>query len=440
MLNAFCPAKDVINTHYLCLVSRTTLRFIIVLAAVSIAGITATQIYWVRKAFDLKENQFNRDVHAALQAVADRIYEIHKIPTPTKSPVEQVSTNYFVVSVNEPLNASVIGFLIASEFEKRNITVDYEYGIYDCEEQCVKGTNFIPPQKNMATASIGELPSSNSDGYYFGVQFSRIEANLIGQMGIWGFSSAVMLLVIFFFVYTLLVIFRQRRLSEIQKEFINNMTHEFKTPLSTIAISSEVLKDPNIIHEPQRLLNYSTIIQTESHRLKQHVERVLQMARSEKNDGGVKKEKLNVHGLIREVVQNSALLLQEKKGEIVLHLNAIQQMISADKLHLTNVLFNLIDNAIKYNKHIPAIAIATENQGRQIILTVRDNGIGIGAKDQKKIFHQFYRVPTGNVHDVKGFGLGLNYVKQMVEAHHGKISVTSQLGEGSTFKIILPTT
>jgi len=421
-------------------VSRNTLRIIIILAAVSIAGITVTQIYWVRKAFDFKENQFNRDVQSALRTVADRIYEINKMQSPANSPVEQLTTNYFVVLVNGPVNSSVLGLLISSEFEKRNITTDYEFGIYDCEEQCMKGTHFDAHQKkNEVTASLVEMPTWRRDGYYFGVQFSHIEANLISQMGIWGFSSAVMVVVIFFFVYTLFVILRQKRLSEIQRDFINNMTHEFKTPLSTIAISSEVLKDPTITHTPERLLNYATIIHTESHRLKQHVERVLQMARLEKNDVGLKKEKLDLHALIHEVVQNTSLALQEVKGEVSLALNAENSWIEADKLHFTNVLFNLIDNAIKYNKNTPKLVIRTGNTGDQIFVEVRDNGIGISLENQKLIFHQFYRVPTGNLHDVKGFGLGLNYVKVMTALHKGKISVSSTLGEGSVFKIILHT-
>lgn len=421
--------------------SRNTLRIIIILAAISIAGITVTQIYWVRKAFDLKENQFNRDVQSALRAVADRIYEINKTQSPANSPVEQLTTNYFVVLVNGPVNSSVLGILISSEFEKRNITTDYEFGIYDCEEQCMKGVDFNAHKKNnKATASLVEMPAWKNDGYYFGVQFSRIEANLISQMGIWGFSSAVMVVVIFFFVYTLFVILRQKRLSEIQRDFINNMTHEFKTPLSTIAISSEVLKDPTITHTPERLLNYATIIQTESHRLKQHVERVLQMARLEKRDAGLKKEKLDLHELIHEVVKNTSVALQEKKGEVSLELNAQSSWIDADRLHFTNVLFNLIDNAIKYNKNTPSLVISTGNVNDQIFVEVRDNGIGISPENQKKIFHQFYRVRTGNLHDVKGFGLGLNYVKVMTELHKGKISVISKLGEGSIFKIILPTT
>jgi len=419
-------------------VSRNTLRIIIILAAISIAGVTVTQIYWVRKAFDLKENQFNRDVQSALRAVADRIYEINKTQSPANSPVEQLTTNYFVVLVNGPVNSSVLGFLISSEFEKRNITTNYEYGIYDCEEQCMKGVDFNLHKKNTTTASLVEMPTWKEDGYYFGVQFSRIEANLVSQMGIWGFSSAVMVVVIFFFVYTLFVILRQKRLSEIQKDFINNMTHEFKTPLSTIAISSEVLKDPTITHTPERLLNYATIIQTESQRLKQHVERVLQMARLEKSDLGLKKEKLSLHELIHEVVQNASIALQERKGVVLLELNAENSWIEADKLHFTNVLFNLIDNAIKYNKNTPNLVISTGNIGHHIFVEVRDNGIGINVENQKKIFHQFYRVPTGNLHDVKGFGLGLNYVKVMTELHKGKVSVASKPGEGSVFKIVLP--
>lgn len=419
--------------------SRTTLRIIIILAAISIAGITVTQIYWVRKAFDLKENQFNRDVQSALRAVADRIYEINKTQSPANSPVEQLTTNYFVVLVNGPVNSSVLGLLISSEFEKRNITTDYEFGIYDCEEQCMKGVNFNAHKKNkQATASLVDMPAWKNDGYYFGVQFLRIEANLISQMGIWGFSSAVMVVVIFFFVYTLFVILRQKRLSEIQRDFINNMTHEFKTPLSTIAISSEVLKDPTIIQAPERLLNYATIIQTESQRLKQHVERVLQMARLEKSDVGLKKEKLDLHELIREVVRNTSVALQEKKCEVSLELDAQNSWIEADRLHFTNVLFNLIDNAIKYNRNTPNLIISTDNISNQIFVEVRDNGIGISPENQKKIFHQFYRVPTGNLHDVKGFGLGLNYVKVMTELHKGKISVSSKPGEGSVFKIVLP--
>lgn len=416
--------------------SRFTLRIIIILAAISIGGITATQIYWVRKAFDLKENQFNHDVNAALTSVANKIIEISKTPSAANNPVKQLSTNYFVVLVNGPIDSNLLEFLLATEFEKRNIKTNFEYGIYDCAEKCMAGGNNISPKKISNRANISELPTWSNDGYYFGVMFSGVEANLLSQMGIWGFSSIVLLIVIFFFVYTLFVILKQRRLSEIQKDFINNMTHEFKTPISTIAISTQVLKDPGIVLFPERLLNYATIIENENHRLKQQVERVLQMARSEKEDLGLKKETLDFHDLIHEAVKNKSF--QTGNVSIQLKLEATPSIVTVDKLHLVNVIYNLLDNAIKYNNRNPEIQISTCINSRMLQIEIKDNGIGIHKENLKKIFNRFYRVPTGNLHDVKGFGLGLSYVKRIVEAHSGKITVTSEPERGSLFTIQLP--
>ncbi len=418
------------------MVNRLTLRIIIILAAVSIAGITATQIYWVRKAFDLKENQFNHDVTASLTSVASKIVEINKTPSAANNPVKQLSTNYFVVMVNGPIDSNLLEFLLVTEFEKRLITANFEYGIYDCMEKCMAGGNKISPQKISNRPGITELPTWNNDGYYFGVMFSGVEANLLSQMGIWGFSSIVLLIVIFFFVYTLFIILQQRRLSEIQKDFINNMTHEFKTPISTIAISTQVLKDPGIIQFPERLLNYATIIENENHRLKQQVERVLQMARLEKEDPGLKKEVLDFHDLIHEAVKNKSF--QSATVSIQLKLKAVPSRVSIDKLHMVNVIYNLLDNAIKYNNRNPEILISTADQNGMFQLEIQDNGIGIHKDNLKKIFKRFYRVPTGNLHDVKGFGLGLSYVKGIVEAHSGKITVMSEPERGSRFIIQLP--
>jgi two-component system phosphate regulon sensor histidine kinase PhoR len=419
-------------------VSRLTFRIVIALAVLSITGITITQIYWVRKAFDLKANQFNADVNRALENVASRIHDINKTPIPANSLVDQESSNYFTVMVNGPIDSNLLGFLLKNEFDRSNITADYEFGVYDWSKQCMTGGNYISPTKNKIPPSLSELPALKMDGYYFGVRFPQIEANLISQMGIWGFSSVVMLVVIFFFAYTLFVILKQRRLSEVQKDFINNMTHEFKTPLSTIAISTGVLKDPSIIQAPERLINYATIIENETNRLKQQVERVLQMARLEKNNLTLKRETTDLHELISESVKNNTVALQKKSGKFELYLNAENSLVNIDKLHFSNVLYNLMDNAIKYCTISPTITITTSSSHHQFTLDVKDNGIGISEDNLKKIFHRFYRVPTGNLHDVKGFGLGLNYVKLVVESHGGKIMVNSKMGSGSTFTILLP--
>ena len=292
--------------------SRSALRIVILLAGLSIAGIVVTQVYWVRRAFDIRENQFNRDVNTALRAVAEKLFQVHQTPLPFNNPVDQISTNYFIVKSNYPVDKALLEFLLVSEFEKRNITEDFEYGVYDCMENCMVGGNYISTKKIALHTPPPQLPSVEKDGYYFGVQFPKLRADLISHFGIWGFSSAVMLIVVFFFVYSLFVMLRQRRLSEIQKDFINNMTHEFKTPISTIAISAGVLKDPTIISTPERLLNYATIIERENSRLRQQVERVLQVASLDRNDIGLKKEPLNLHALLRDVIHHTTLALHEK--------------------------------------------------------------------------------------------------------------------------------
>lgn len=419
--------------------SRLTLRIVIVLAGLSIAGITFTQIYWVRKAFDIRENQFYRDVNASLRTVAERIYEINKTPSPANNPVTQVSTNYFVVNVNGPIDTNVLEFLLATEFEKKNVKADFEFGVYDCIYKCMAESE----PKHSTARLVASLPppphweGAPPDGYFFGVQFPSLEADLISQMGIWVFSSTVNLVVIFFFVYTLFVILKQRRLSEIQRDFINNMTHEFKTPISTIAISAEVLKDPRIVNTPERLLNYSTIIQNENNRLRQQVERVLQMARLEEDHVNLKTEILDVHEIINEAVKNISIN-KVANSDIELILEASRSTVKADKLHLTNVFFNLLDNALKYCKETPKIIIATSNLNDFLYITVKDNGIGISPENHRKVFQKFFRVSTGNIHDVKGFGIGLNYVKLVMESHKGRITLASELGKGSTFTLILP--
>lgn len=416
----------------------SSIRFIVILAVLCIAGITITQWYWVRRAFDLKEAEFERTVNAALINVANQIFEINKTPSPAVNPVNQVSTNYFVVQVNGDVDAGLLEFLLRSEFEKRNIAADFEYGVYDCSSEKMKYGDYVPFRPTGDKVTSKKLPTWNNYAYYFGVQFPDREAHLINQMGIWSFSSVVLLVVILFFAYTLFVILKQKRLSEIQKDFINNMTHEFKTPISTIAVSTQVLKNPDIINQPERLLNYTTIIEKENTRLKHQVERVLQMAKFDKEDIGLKKENVDVHQIIRDAIQHTALSLQEKNGTIRCRLDAHSHIVGADRLHLTNVLYNLIDNAIKYCSAAPSIVINTLDNNKFLCISISDNGLGIAREHHKKVFQKFYRVPTGNLHDVKGFGLGLHYVKSVVTAHKGSIKLQSDLGTGSVFRINLP--
>lgn len=416
----------------------STIRFVVILAALSIIGITITQIYWVRRAFDLKEAEFVRTVNTALYNVAHQIFDINKTPSPANNPVKQLSTNYFVVMVNSEIDANLLEYLLTNEFEKRAIVADFEYGVYDCSSERMVYGNYVPLKTTKENITNKNLPKWSTQGYYFGVQFPNRAAHIINQMGIWSFSSVVLLLVITFFAYTLFVILKQKRLSEIQKDFINNMTHEFKTPIATIAVSTEVLKDPAILQQPERLRNYAGIIEKENIRLKHQVERVLQMARLDKEDIGLKKEVVDVHQLIQDSIRTHTMALQERNGDLRCELKASGTDLSADKLHLTNVFNNLLDNAIKYCREIPEITVRTFNHKKGFLIEVLDNGIGISPENQRRVFQKFYRVPTGNVHDVKGFGLGLSYAKTVVEAHGGEISLQSELGKGCVFRVYFP--
>jgi two-component system phosphate regulon sensor histidine kinase PhoR len=248
----------------------------------------------------------------------------------------------------------------------------------------------------------------------------------------------VLVVVILFFGYSLFVILQQKRLSEIQKDFINNMTHEFKTPISTIAISADVLKNPDIVKQPERLLRYATIIQNESHRLKNQVERVLQMAVADKREIKLKLEIVDIHQIIEKSVQSIQTILDTRKGKIHYSFKALRSELIGDTLHLTNIIYNLLDNAIKYCDRQPEIYVTTLSVRNGVLIQIKDNGIGISPEAQSLIFEKFYRVPTGNLHNVKGFGLGLNYVKVLVKAHKGYIKLNSKVNEGSIFSIFLP--
>jgi two-component system phosphate regulon sensor histidine kinase PhoR len=274
--------------------------------------------------------------------------------------------------------------------------------------------------------------------YYFGINFPGIQSYLWRELSVVIIFSAGVLLITIFFGYSILIILKQRRLSELQREFINTMTHEFKTPISTINIAAEVLSNKEIIKTPERMLTYTNLIKQENTRLNSQVERVLQLARLEKKNFGLKKELLNLNDLVKSVCESFEMNAEKQNFEIRYHLDATKAEIMADKLHLTNMLFNLVDNAIKYRKEELTITVSTRNYEKNIILQIEDTGIGISKEFINKVFNLFYRVPTGNLHNVKGFGLGLYYVRTICKKHRWNIHLESELGIGSKFVITIP--
>jgi len=285
--------------------------------------------------------------------------------------------------------------------------------------------------------AVNNLPKYSKYLYYFGIRFPELRNTIAGDMTILFFFTSILIISIVFFVYAIFVIMQQKRLSEMQKDFINNMTHEFKTPISTINISVDVITAPDILNDPLRLLKYGGIIRQENQRLNLLVEKVLQIAHIEKGGFKLKIETIDLNELIRTVAENFKTKLRPE-GEIKLSLDPSVNLISADIIHLTNVLHNLLDNAIKYGPVIPVIQITTIKEPGTTMIQVSDNGPGIDPKHHKRIFHKFFRIPSGNIHDVKGFGLGLFYVKNICLAHKWNIYLNSEPGCGATFIIEIP--
>jgi two-component system phosphate regulon sensor histidine kinase PhoR len=235
-------------------------------------------------------------------------------------------------------------------------------------------------------------------------------------------------------------LFNQKKLSEIKSDFINNMTHEFKTPLATISLAVDAVRNDKVQNDKEKMQYFTGIIKEENKRMNRHVETILQAALMEKQELQLKLEKLHVHEILQHVVENYELQLQDKHAKIEVHLNAKNDLVDADEVHFTNLLSNLIDNAIKYSKENLFIKVSTQSTSKNVCIRVEDNGIGMSKESVKRIFEKFYRAHTGNIHNVKGFGLGMSYVKTVIDAHKGKIKVDSTLGKGSVFIIELPLT
>lgn len=421
-----------------------SLTTIILLAILSIVGIGSVQYFWFKKAFDLKEKQFNQSVFLSLQSVGETILSYNQMTIPADNLVEQISSNYFVVHTNAEIDLKILEHLIRGELTKRNLQFDFEYAVYDCFDDKIIYGNYVNMEEEEENGdsdiiiSNRAFPKLENDAQYFGVLFPNKENNLMDQMGIWIFSTIVLILVFTFFGVSIIILFRQKKLSEMQKDFVNNLTHEFKTPLYTIMVTTDLLRQPEIANNQASTSNYLDIISQEAKRLKVQIERILHVATSDKDRISLELEPVNFHDCIKKATEAAGMLLQSKKGKIIFELEADHFVLNADKMHIENVVYNLIENAIKYSEQSPEIRVETFNKDKYVCLTVKDNGIGMDINEVDKIFNKFYRIPTGKTHNVKGFGLGLSYVKDIVLAHKGKINVTSEKNKGSTFVIKLP--
>jgi len=354
---------------------------------------------------------------------------------------ELVSINIYK-GYNDKTDTLLIDSMLKESLAEQRIKTHCLYGIYSEHFRYFStGTNEVFLDSILKSSYKVNLSPENVfiTPKYLAVYFPHEKNYILQTMWVMLTGSGVLIIVIILiFYYTVATILRQKKLSDIKNDFINNMTHELKTPISTVSLASEMLGDSTIEKSKDQINHYTRIIREENQRLGLLVENILQTAVLDKGEFKLRPQEVDVHEIIDRAISNIRLQVEKREGEIHLEKNAKENILYADRIHLTNIIYNLVDNALKYSEQKPAIKITTENTNGGIQISVSDNGIGISKENQKKIFETFYRVPTGNIHNVKGFGLGLSYVKTAVEKHGGTINVESEITKGSTFKIFIP--
>ena len=456
---------------------------IIILMSIALIGIAVTQFIWIKAQVDLDEKNFNDRVFMALNNVKAQL----KRDTDSKDFVEQwIKSKKSIFGQNESVLNSYLGSnkrsfkslalesalqqispeyllesidrnnldkYIRSELEDQGIGIKYDYGVFS------NSTNeFIIRNGVFAVPLEGD--GSSETAFNKGLENSHYKVNLFLEEGspgslkiffpskrsfLWAKVLPSMLtsllftgLVLFCFAYTIFVILRQKQISEMKTDFINNMTHEFKTPIATISLATDSITNDSVITHKEKVKRFADIIKQENKRMLDQVEKVLQMARIDKKDFQLNVSEVNINDVVYKASEHSRLKITQRQGNLTTELMAQKPLIKGDITHISNIVYNLLDNAEKYSKDKPEILISTRNVNNGVELSVKDHGIGMTKESIKHIFDKFYRVHTGNRHDVKGFGLGLSYVKALVDAHHGTIRVESELDKGSTFTLFFP--
>lgn len=366
--------------------------------------------------------------------------------------------------IAERLDRMTLDTLLRESLAERSISLPFAYGVRSDRTSSGKPQFLFATYNTDATRMLQMgyravlFPNNLIDtGNHLYVYFPTRKEFIWSQMGFTLAASALLILTILACFYiAITTIIRQKKMADIKNDFINNMTHEFKTPISTISLAVEMAEDmggsafrsgigkrveianQEDAGEAGRMARYLGIIRDETRRLGSHVEKVLQMALLDRGTVKLALVPVNIHDVIEKVLNSIGLQIEQRGGELVLDFEADNELVEADEVHLTNIVYNLVDNAIKYSPDKPHITIRTQSLPEGVSLTVADRGLGLSKEQQGRIFETFYRVPTGNLHDVKGFGLGLSYVRKMVDVHHGRISVESELGQGSAFEVVIP--
>ena len=420
---------------------KSTIALLIFITSLSVAGIVFIQVYWVRNAIQLQEAQFDNKVQLILKSVVNRLFDERFDASADTAYCRNLHCDHRTLEVLTTIDTRRLDSLLYEEFGSMKISETYVWGVYSPNNGIVFAGDsgkfddeLVAGHHNVSMSCLYQSEELLL-GVYFPEQGSMLWINILPYLLL---SLLLLGVVIYAFSFVIFSFLRQKRLSEMKNDFVNNMTHEFKTPIATISLASEMLLKSEVSESPAKSKKYAQIIYHENQRLQQQVDQVLQIAVLEKGSFSLNKTEFNAHDAIKTCIRNFEITIRDKGGFISSKLKAEHSILFNDIHHFVNMFNNLLDNASKYSIIYPEIQILTKNIDGMFIVEVHDKGIGIGKEDLKYVFRKLYRVHTGNVHDVKGFGLGLFYVKTMAEAMGGSVNVRSELKSGSVFEIHLP--
>ncbi|MBP6430422.1 MAG: HAMP domain-containing histidine kinase [Ferruginibacter sp.] len=415
-----------------------TLRLALLISTVLVAIIIAVQLFWLQKIYKYEEKQFNINVSKSIKSLYAKMELVNDVSDIVQKVIENPKPDLYLVRIDCTPNLNDLWINLKEELTDFDVFTDCQAAVYSKDEKKFVGEQYIdladsynsPDKKN-------PTPVLNKDYSYIELFFPHRGQYIIKQMVFWFASSALLLLVLLGLSASIFYLYRQKFLNETQKDFVNNFTHEFKTPLSVIKIAADVLQQKDISNNPERLQNYAAIISQQSSHLQGQIQRLLEIAYSDKTALILEKSEVNIKELVQQAVSGIQPLLNQKNAKVTVVEDGSNIIANVDNNYLQLALINILENAIKYSA-TPAIKINIEETSNDTIISIADNGIGIHEKYHKKIFDKFYRVPNGEIHQAKGFGLGLSFVQHVIKAHNGSIKVNSQPGGGSTFIISIP--
>lgn len=415
------------------------LRLVMIFLTMVMGVILIFQLVWLSRVYTFEKQQFHVNVVRVMNGIYED-FEWANYGAATKESIEKLNDKTYLMRVDSLPSFDVLERDMQKEFNDFSLHTESCISVYSTADGKFNfQTCLFNTEKDAVSKNLHAMPLVQRGFDYIMLSFPHRDSYLIGQLSFWIVSSILLLITLIGLAISLFYLYRQRFLYEVQKDFVNNFTHEFKTPLAVMKITSDTMVDENIRKQPERMAKYADIMGKQVEHLQKQVDKLLSVAYSDAHKVlPLEKEFFLLNDVIRQAVAKIGPLIELKQAKVDLKLGEDDLLLNADKAHLELAVINLIENGLKYSAE-PHLVIESGKEGADYFLAVKDNGIGIESKYRKEIFKKFFRIPTGDVHNVKGFGLGLNFVKKIIEAHHGRITVKSIPGIGTEFKIILPT-